>query len=258
MAIGGRMKNGLLGRLRPEGFSLVSVMITMAIASVLILGTMTAVNHSLKSSRNVTLSTEFNNLSSGISLYLNDEERCTSVVAPNGPVIPFDPKGTPAASLAKFGTLADTNQPRNGLKIAKMSFENPVALSPTTYLGVPYSKYEVTFSIEVEKQGEFMGAGQLRKESQVFLLISQDSKIARCYGTISRTAMKEELCGDLGGAIDPNTAKCVITVQNPGPGNPPGGGGGPKSVGNISLDAAVIDTSLTNINDTSGLTGASR
>jgi len=200
------------------GFSLVQLMVSMAIATIAIMGVLKVLNLSFKTRNTISVSTDFMDYVYSIRQVINSGGTCT-----------FNLKDTifeitdelekpivvelyyPNLKGEKGKVLAKVGQMHSGLKVVQLELE---VIGP-----IDTGRYLAKLILAVEKNKSTFGAPLLTKDFTFILVTNEKNrnglkdiqhKIARCYGEHSI----EQACSDIGGEYTPNNpTKCNLVPK---------------------------------------------
>ncbi|MCM2277487.1 MAG: hypothetical protein NDJ89_05375 [Oligoflexia bacterium] len=180
---------------RPGGFSLISVIVAMGVATVGFMALMQMSNVSLKAQKFVQYSTDFDLFKTSVRMILDNPKLCEMAIQEaDGSALAFNPPGLPLAtpiSIARvrFGATGPDTAVLNGQISAGLvlkKFEITYAeLAGTLTIGAnSYKNYSTLIEAEAEKPDGSLGTKSLRTRFAVNLLVNDATKkVEQCFHT---------------------------------------------------------------------------
>lgn len=210
------MRSNLSVLKNPVGMTMVEVLVTMGIASVLIMGILQMTNYANKAAKNVQTSSEWSMMATQASLLLQQETHCheslkgitlsasTSTSLPQGLKFLMNGTTTPV-TVAKVDDYG-------GYTIDKVELKTTGAPFTITTASGPQTLYAAVVEISGKKKGQAIGGTNLKTISIPIQVVTDTSNaIVGCYGKDLASA---QACQDLGGkyypAVPVGTPKCQM------------------------------------------------
>jgi hypothetical protein len=209
-----------------RGFSLVSVMVSAAIAALVLAAMVSMSNMGARSQRTLASFNEQTSIKNELLQTFNNMDACklalagVSIAGLGAEVAIKEPNGS--------GFLARKGDTRNGVSFDSVKFSNRNDIDLTD---VNNQKHLATLTIRFDRKGQTYSA-QFKEESlKVYVITDASKSIKSCYGELSPASvcadmggiynpagnpkcdLKKTVCEtDLGGTID-GTGKCVLPPQ---------------------------------------------
>lgn len=199
-----------------RGFTLIEVLIVVALSGIAMLALMSFMNFSARSTRSVYLSGDFNSLTAAVRLFLNHEVTCQKVltafsfpaVSGSGLPRPIDPPVVISPLSYNGSVVAKVGEPTTGLQVTKLEFNELIDDSLPLMSGE--KPYVVNLRLEAKKvvTDGAVGSSTLSSDFVVMILVNPSTnQITGCF--LENSAVNT--CTEMGGTYsDTTTPKCLM------------------------------------------------